>query len=177
MVFEKITSAYLFQIAREKSWTFCPYRIGEASELSPLKLAWKNGTPCLLRWKICILSHLNVYQVQLSSLLSCLACSCHRFCFLLQRRMFQVGCLFFSDSFSSILLTIFFSLHHVFHTFSQKDVLAIRNLLSVSSETIIRSFQLKLLDDIVFTNKKDVLFTVFGFSSSIVVSLAKPNRC
>ena len=29
-----------------------------------------------------------------------------------------------------------------------------RNLLSVSSETFIRSFQLKLLDDIVFTNKR-----------------------
>ena len=28
------------------------------------------------------------------------------------------------------------------------------NLLSVSSETFIRSFQLKLLDDIVFTNKR-----------------------
>ena len=28
------------------------------------------------------------------------------------------------------------------------------NLLSVSSETFIRSFQLKLLDDIIFTNKR-----------------------
>ena len=38
-----------------------------------------------LWWKTCILSHLNVYQVQLSSLLSCLARS----------RMFQGACLLF----------------------------------------------------------------------------------
>ena len=73
----------------------CPYQIGEAAELSPLKLAWKSGTPCLLWWKTCILSQLNICKVQLSSLLSCLVRSRHRFCFLLQRKMFQVGCLIF----------------------------------------------------------------------------------
>ena len=65
------------------------------AELSRQKLSWKSRTPCLLWWKTCILSHLNVYQVQLSSLLSCLARSRHHFCFLLQRRMFQVACLVF----------------------------------------------------------------------------------
>ena len=42
----------------------CLYRIGEAFELSPVKLVWKSGTPCLLIWwKTCIIVHLNVYQV------------------------------------------------------------------------------------------------------------------
>ena len=97
-------------------WPFLdvyPYRISEAAELSPPKLAWKSGTPCLLSWKTC------------------------------NRSLFS-----FSGSFSLILLAIFFCLYHVFHTFSQREVLF-----------TVFGFLEKF------------------FSSSIVVSLPEPNRC
>ena len=72
-------------------------------------------------WKTCILVQLNARKVQLSWL----ACGCHRFCSLFfTLAQFVISSLFsFYGSFSSLLLTVFFSQHRIFNTFSQKDVL------------------------------------------------------
>lgn len=78
-------------------------------EWNSLSLMIENLYPCSL----------IVYQVQPSSLLSCLARSRLSFCLLLLRKVFQAACLVSSAPFLQFFL--FFPLNYVFNTFSQKD--------------------------------------------------------
>ena len=85
--------------------------------------------------------------MQLSSLLSCLARSRHRFCFLLERRMFKVACLVF---------------------------------LAVVLDFVDNVFLFEPRLPYIQPGRRTLYCVwVFGkfFSSSIVVSLAKPNHC
>ena len=83
----------------------------------PYKKEQRKPSKGKMWWKTCILVHLNAYTVISAAI------SRHRY-------LWVCLCVFLfslfsivSGSFSSIFSTIFFSLHHFFHTISPKDVI------------------------------------------------------